>query len=505
MNAHFDLIGEPWLPCIRMDGTPVELGLLNTLVQAHTLRELNGETPLSTAALHRLLLAVLHRVVDGPRSPKAWGRLWQAGRWDETAVRAYLERWRDRFDLFDDAHPFYQAADARVKPKPLNSLMHRVASGNNSTLFDHHTDDRGVTLTTAEAARTLVTAQAFGLAGLSGLTQKYTDGACASGAVFIVLGSNLFETLALNLVRYAGNEPMPREPDDCPAWEMDDPFAPERAVPLGYLDYLTWHNRRVLFFPPDPADSDSIQRMTMAPALRLDSSVENPMVHYRKDDKRGAIPMAFYEGKVLWRDSAALFELHHQALSPPRVFYWLAELVDAGSLPRAATYRYLALGISKKQAKVYFARQEQFPLHLTLLLDDEQGQALLEALRRALAAAERIGGALREAGRELACWIVSPTDKNRAHGDDVKGIVGQLGLDRRYWPCLEVPFRAFVRDLPGDRHAALQDWIDVSCKAARRAFDQAADGVAGPVRGLKAVTRARDTLERRIGRILNPK
>ena len=68
MATSFNLCDEPWLPCIRLDGRAVELGLYDMLMQAHTLRELLGETPLETAALHRLLLAVLHPRSSGQRT-----------------------------------------------------------------------------------------------------------------------------------------------------------------------------------------------------------------------------------------------------------------------------------------------------------------------------------------------------------------------------------------------------------------------------------------------------
>ena len=71
MTASFDLISQPWIPCVRRDGTTAEFGLRDVLVQAHALRELGGESPLVTAALHRLLLAILHRVF-GPDGYDAW-------------------------------------------------------------------------------------------------------------------------------------------------------------------------------------------------------------------------------------------------------------------------------------------------------------------------------------------------------------------------------------------------------------------------------------------------
>ena len=182
MSPQFNLVDMPWIPCIRRDGQSVELGLRDALQRAHELRELGGESPLVTAALYRLLLAILHRVY-GPDGYDTWYTLWQARRWDPAPLEAYFTHWYDRFDLFHPKRPFYQAADERVKPKSVTSLVHDVASGNNATLFDHHTDDRGLTLTPAQAARFLVAAQSFGLAGLSGLPQKFTDGTCALGII----------------------------------------------------------------------------------------------------------------------------------------------------------------------------------------------------------------------------------------------------------------------------------------------------------------------------------
>jgi len=492
MDLHFNLVDEPWLPCIQADGRPVELGLYDALAQAHTLRELHGETPLSTAALHRLLLAVLHRVF-GPESRKAWSQLWRAGQWDETALRDYFDHWRRRFDLFDAERPFYQAADERVKSKSITSLMFRTASGNNPTLFDHHTDAEGVALAPAQAARALVVVQSFGLAGLSGIPQKFTDSSCARGVVFLVQGENLFETLALNLVRYTGDH------DDCPAWEMDDPFVPDRSTPHGDLDYLTWQNRRVLLLPQDTPAGPTIRQMTMAPGLRLDDSVLNPMTHYHRDGKHGPMPLAFREGRALWRDSAALFQLHDESQHPPRIFNWLANLINDGYLSESCAYRYLALGMSKKQAKVYFFRHERMPLPLTYLVDE----ALDEKLRDALQAAEGVGIALRRAGWELAQWIVSPADNNKAHKDGSKLIFSQLNVERRYWSRLEVTFQSFIRDLPEGRQAALDEWVKALLQIARNAFDEAAEGVSDPIRGLKAITLARGTLEKNLARAIN--
>ena len=41
----FDLLNEPWLPVVRANGTPGEVGIREALVSAHVLRSLVGDNP----------------------------------------------------------------------------------------------------------------------------------------------------------------------------------------------------------------------------------------------------------------------------------------------------------------------------------------------------------------------------------------------------------------------------------------------------------------------------
>ena len=493
MTHSFDLLTSPWVPCIRRDGTPAELGLRDALVQAHGLRELCAESPPVTAALHRLLLAVLHRVF-GPADGQVWAALWDARQWDAGQVDAYLDRWTRRFDLFDEQRPFYQAPDDRVKAKSVASLIHDMASGNNATLFDHHTDGLGPALSPAQAARALVAAQAFGLAGLSGLAQKFTDGPCASGIVFLVQGDTLFETLALNLLPYPDDSVMLYEPRDQPSWEMDDPFVPERTYPFGYLDYLTWQNRRVLLLPEVESHGTVVRQMTVAPALRLDGGVRNPMNHYRVDEKRGPLPLLFVEERVLWRDSGALFELQNKETRPPRAFRWLAELVEDETLDREQTRRYLALGMSKKQAKVNFYRSERLPLPLRYLKE----QNLVELLETSLAMAERTAQQLWGATRTLATYVLRP-EANVASARSpappgLGAMTQQWAVERRFWPQLEPAFRETMEALPRTPEHAMSAWRRTLLRTAWQAFDHVAEGLGNEPRRFKAEVRAREQL-----------
>ena len=499
MDLHFNLVDEPWLPCVRDDGTPVELGLYDALAQAHTLREMHGETPLGTAALHRLLLTVLHRNF-GPESPKAWSQLWRRRRWDEDALQDYFDRWRHRFDLFDDDYPFYQSPDPLGVPEPLNRLFLPLAY--NSTLFEHQLADGSLASPAAQAARWVVTLQASGI-GTGPPSNPYPAGPLINAMIVMPQGQSLFETLIFNFIEYHDDKPIPALEEDKPIWEYDEnPFPPDPKTFYlpGYLGYLTWQSRTIHLLPEWEDGEIRVRECYLSQGARWDNrEIEDPMKVYVRDDKWGMVSLRLRRGKAMWRDAGTLFQLHQPAnIRPPVAFSWLAEHVASGDLQPSQIYNYLTLGLCNKQAKLDFFRHERMPLPLDYLADE----TLSEKLRDALQAAEGVGTALRRAGWELAQWVVSPADRKEAYRDDTQLVFSQLGLERRYWSRLEVKFQSFVRDLPQDRQAALVDWVKTLQWTARDAFTEAADGVSDPIRGLKAVTLARGTLERLMARAL---
>lgn len=505
----FNLTDESWLPCVRLDGRAVTLSLRETLTQAHELRSLIGDSPLQTAALHRFLLAILHRSF-GPPDYEAWTGLWQAQAFDSDAIEPYLNQWRHRFDLFDEERPFYQAADPRVKPKSIISLIHDRASGNNATLFDHHTEEGGETITPAQAARIVITAQAFGLAGLSGISQKFTDGTCASGIIFLVEGDDLKQTLLLNMIPYPVDDPdmFGHSPRDKPAWEMDDPFQPERESPFGYLDYLTWQNRRVLLRPEHHEGDIIIRAMSMGPALRFDPSLFDPMKHYRLDGKLGPLITVFTEDRVLWRDSASFYAIRSDAEAkarPPATFRWLKELVEEGRLSHRHLYRCLALGMAKKQAKVNFFREERLPFPLEYLVDEDLISTLANALDKASNAAFDLQQALRRVGMFLQISDADNKQWGELNGNAKEGIndwVKHTGAERQYWANLDVPFQSFIVELTQDAETAMGQWFERLRRTALEAFEQAAQSAGDNGRAFKGVVRGRSYLHYRLNQSL---
>jgi CRISPR system Cascade subunit CasA len=505
MNPTFNLLDEAWIPCVQAEGHPAELGLRDTLTQAHALRELVGESPLVTAALYRLLLAVVHRVF-GPAGYDAWYEVWEAGHFDASKVMDYLDTWRHRFDLFDKERPFYQIDDGRVKDKPIVSLVQEIASGNNATLFDHHTDIDGMSLSPGQAARALIAAQTFALGGgKSGIPQNFTDAPWARGVVFLVKGDTLFETLMLNLSRYPDDELTVDPSGDCPSWEMDDPLQPPRSIPQGHLDYLTWYARRVLLIPESMHKGVIVRRMKFTQGLALHGDVLDSMKQYiASKDKQRFGPLPFREERALWRDSAALFKLSQEGYRPPTAFYWLSELIDEDYLDISQTRCYLALGMATKpgQAKVDFYRSESCPLPLRYLTDE----SLVERLDQALKMAEDVRSQLWGAARTLAALTLSPQSDTEAGRkpapEDVSRLTDQWAVERGYWSGLEIPFRRMMEDLPEDVEGVLTNWQERLRHTAWAALERIASDLERDTRNLKATVRAREQLAAGLGKVL---
>jgi CRISPR system Cascade subunit CasA len=255
VKTSFNLIEKAWIPCLLPGGEiPRELGIRDVLVRAAEIREIVDASPLVTASLHRLLLAILHRNF-GPADAGCWADLWRRGRFDEAPVDAYLTEWASRFDLFDDRRPFYQVASLDFQyAVPIARLAHELTRDTSNALFNHTASDADG-MPPAKAARYLVAHQAFALGGLVSLERgqnpalyKSADAApLTKGAVCLVKGRNLFETLMLNLHRYNREDASPFDFDgeDLPTWERSDETRAGDRWPRGYLDLLTWQSRRI--------------------------------------------------------------------------------------------------------------------------------------------------------------------------------------------------------------------------------------------------------------------
>jgi len=524
MSQSFNLVREPWIPCLGKGGnaTPILLGLRDALVQAHDLREVYTDSPLTTAALMRLMLAVLHRVF-GPRDRWEWAKLWQSGRWPSAQLDDYFSAWFDRFDLFDEQYPFYQVrefqADKLPDLTPVSGLVHEEASGNNVTLFDHHFDAEMRFLTPDEAARRLVTAQAYaiGLGRSHNFKRKqrnFLDGPCARGALFFVEGNSLFQTLLLSMRKYPipqGDRRINDRPHDAPAWEQDAPHTDERTEPYGYLDYLTWQTWQIRLVAVETAEGVRVTHVRRCMGLELDKGrVLDPLKSYRIPDRgEGPSPRGFSEEKALWRESNALFEMSESnPEGMPQNLAFLSELVRYEVIPHQARYKIIATGLATdpRQARnVIFWRQERLPLPTEYLASEEA----VERLRSAIQMAESVGADL-TAARDWLVWLayVNPTEeksfetlrttrdfqnKKRQNGR----LFNALPILNRYWWQLDQKFTGIMERLATDeKGGTLKEWSGTLRQAALDAFHETVASLQQSGRIIRAAARAEELLSK---------
>jgi CRISPR system Cascade subunit CasA len=503
MTASFNLIDRPWIPCqFAGEAVPRDLSLRDALARAEEVTGIVADSPLETIAVHRLLLAVLHRVfkvVD----PEEWSALWEAGRFDPGRIDAWAETWRHRFDLFDPERPFYQLPGLpEAAGTTVAKLGHEFSAGNNAVLFDHSWDTSLPSIPSAKVARLLLAQQMFAIGGLIGRLPGDPPSAEAAhlvkAAVLLNAGATLFETLLLNMVRVDGaaNEPFAFDPlKDAPAWEREPARAAERE-PDGYLDLLTWQSRRILLFP-NP-DGKTVSRMTLMAGFRFPSDLlmrqHETMAAYklRANPIKGTdpwIPVGFAPEKALWRDSTNLLQALGETKQISATLRWLAVLYAAGAIDLERTFNLAAFGLSTDRAKVFLWRSEELPLSLAYL----EGQDLVVALGQAVTAAEDSGKALRSGVRLLASETLGPG--GTADKDRVSALVESLAPDRNYWPVLDVPFRTYIVRLAEEYKSDLGEeanawWARQVSGAARDAFEQACRALETESRGYRAAAEA---------------
>ena len=516
--AQFNLIDESWIPCTMLDDTRMTLGLHEVLAKAQYVGEIGGDSPLVVAALHRLLIAVLHRnlcIAD----PRAWGATWEGGAFDIEKLDGYFQRWRGRFDLFDEDRPFYQVAglDLSRGGSSARLLFHQ---DNNPTLFTHLSASEWPELTPAEAARLLIAFMAFDVGGTKtaarGEPSANTKARAAllnRGAVMLARGDNLFRTLMLNLCRYAPEDGEPWDFDgdaDLPAWERDEETRPEERRPDGYMDLLTWQSRRLLLEPETTADGRAVVRNVVimkgfqAPDNYLHE--REPMLAFRSNPRATGNqdpwpPVAFTEERALWRDSLTLLQSVSDQETQPKTLQWLGDLAAEDIIPHSRVIPVDVLGLCSNRAKVLFWRHERLPLPVVYLANDE----LAECLRAELELTEQLALDLNQ-----IIWVmakdmlgISEEKPKRAQRDRISNLIYHLRADRAYWSRLEGPFKRLLVDLPHDRNEdgdygdhQISDWRSALRSAVQAAFRETTRGMEGSPRNLKALAGAEGKLER---------
>jgi CRISPR system Cascade subunit CasA len=484
----FDLVSSPWLPVLRLDGTGAQLSLREVFEQAGGIRRLVGDLPTQEFALLRLLLAIAHDAVEGPRDIDHWDALW-AAKDPFSAVPAYLDRHRDRFDLLHPTTPFYQVAGLRTEKNEVGSLDKIVADVPNGEPFFTMRMPGVGRLTFAEAARWVVHTHAFDTSGIkSGVVgdpkavggKRYPQGVGWAGTLGGVYaeGHTLRETLLLNLIAAdTGNLQFPR--GDLPAWRRDpendqDTELPRGGGPSGLRDLYTWQSRRMLLHH----DTEGVVGVVLTygdPLTPHNRHGSEPMTGWRRsgpqEKKLGMVPVYMPRehdpARAAWRGLAGLLagtrgtgEVQSGEAAPflrPAIVEWLARLTVEESIDRRRLLRVRTVSAvyGTQQSIIDEVIDDSIAMPVVLLHEGDPrfGQCAVDAVADAEAAVAALG----DLAANLAAAAGAEPDPQRLTARD------------RGFGALDGPYRHWLRDLgtQTDPVAARIAWQDTAHRIIR--------------------------------------
>lgn len=503
----FNLLTEPWIP-VRPIGAPGLrlVGIREALTQARTFTGIEDASPLQTVAMYRLLLAVLHRALMGPREPRDAAMWWREG-FPEGALDAYYQKYGPRFELFGE-QPFMQVADLPLDGfrQSWERLGAEVGSGNATMLFNpvnRISDSKKKlyvpsALTSAEAARRLLEHQTF---ALGGTTQKFTRSAIgapsATPALIMVRGDNLHETLCLNLVPYTQGVT-----DDAPPWETEplhllkmrsfysgkDEKLPQpvRGIAQGYA----WQGRSVRL---EREKDGCVRFVAYAEGVppNVDTGWRDPMTAIRISKDGKPYPMKLNGERLFWRDFEAVLPEHARQTridpqgkaktspgSAPLVLEHATalhlRLLQEGPIPL------LVFGQINNKGKIEMWRAESYELPKAA-----QDSDLYQHIPKALDLATDTQGALNHALKGMASKLLSQGIR-KPDPADISKLARSLGAEQLYWSCLEDPFRAFLLLLGTDADAALKGWSTALAGVAKDSWEAAKQSAGDDAKAMRA-------------------
>ncbi len=483
--SRFNLIDEKWIPVRFLDGSRGELGIQDALLRAKDIAAIEDPSPLVVAALHRFLLAVLYRALEGPTDIDQAKKLFRDGLPSEKII-AYLEKWRERFWLFHEKFPFGQNPHVpKNEIEPWTKLTTEYNATSNKVLFDHTDTTHPGTREPKECARWLIATMSFSISGGRG----YYPSPSPNAMMCIPVGMNLHTTFSYALVPYPNREVLQ---GDSALWERNPevlPLTEPKRTATGYADLYSWQPRMILL---EELPSGAVGAVRFVTGLGFDSSSKqpDPMQPYKIDQKYGRLPVQFREERGAWRDVDSL--LPDAAGLAPQTIQHALRL--ARRTPTLLPKSVLVLGLrySPPSANVDFWRMEQFVFPESLATKD----GIRSEVTSLLTCAEESQKSLWTASNVFARALLSHGERS-PDKKDIRSVVQQMPVHSCYWSALEAHFHETLRayTVDSDSEAIRCQWL-ISVRAAiKQAWEQHRNSVSmGDAWAIRALVKAEEPL-----------
>jgi len=490
----YNIIGEKWIPVRMLDGSYIALGIGDLFIRAKEIAAIEDPSPLVVASIHRFLLALLYRALEGPTDNDQAKTLFMEG-FPNKKIELYLEKWKDRFWLFDEKYPFGQIPSFKPKSsRAWTTLTAEHNADNAKVLFDHVNVLKAGKVTEAKAICAILATQTFVLGGGNSDLVYTCDAPSATAMMVFPLGENLEETLIFSLV------PENREifKFDLPIWERE----PESVEILnsrnerglnGFADLYTWRSRAIRL---EESFEGGVESLGFASGMKCKSlNVIDPMLAYRIDDKLGRLPIRFKE-RGLWRDFDCMLP-DSLKLAPLVIEHaaWLSRF-DPKRLPKSV----MVVGQSNTKATVDFWRMECFALPKALAKE----KFIRSNIRNLLNIAESNQKILWESCKIFAVNLLSRGNRN-IDKEDIRNFIKQMPCIQLYWSALEAKFyqtlSLFFSESGFDEFEDKieHEWLINIDDALTNAWNQHKSSVSlGDIWGIRALSKAENTFYSRL-------
>lgn len=390
-ERHFNLVTDPWIKVIDDQNQEQEVSLETLFINAGHYRRLAGEMRSQDLAILRFILAILTTVysrynandqpydwieLDDQMRPVSfdddafdserkriekellatWHNFYRTSSFSKV-VTEYLHKNIQRFDLFDEETPFYQVtreqydslvpknkAIAKGKGTVAVKQMNRTISESNNKpdIFSPNTPTHKDDISLAALTRWLITYQNFTAVTDKTKVIAKEKFSVSKGWLYgldpvFITGSNLFETLMLNLVLIPATVKFSKQIiDQHPTWEFSvddyvqmrkDNYFPENIAQLytiwSRVIHIEWNNERPTIFSAG------------LPKLDNENAALEPMTTWKLDkkDKKYKPQLRWLNslGKAMWRNFGQYIRITNgegisNSSQEPGIVRWLSRL-----------------------------------------------------------------------------------------------------------------------------------------------------------------------------------